>query len=77
MAAEEPTKMIAEEEKPLTKKISPGTGRGLRWKCSLCLRSFSLFQFLFLNFLFDNSNFIYTPLCMCTGVAMSLSYVGG
>lgn len=38
---------------------------------------FSLFQFLFLNFLFDNSNFIYTPLCMCTGVAMSLSYVGG
>lgn len=47
MAAEEPTKMIAEEEKPLTKKISPGTGRGLRWKCSLCLRSLVCSSFFF------------------------------
>lgn len=34
MTAEEPTKMIAEEEKPVTKKISPGTGRGLSLVCS-------------------------------------------
>lgn len=50
MTAEEPTKMIAEEEKPLTKKISPGTGRGIKrteMEMFSLFRVFSLFQFLF------------------------------
>lgn len=66
LKAEEPTKTVAEEEKPVVEKIAPETGRGIY----TTEREMSSILSIFFtsNFMTADVDYVTTYLCVCTVV---------